>query len=561
MRHEAAGVTTAVFYGFGLGYMVEAFRRQFPGVPAVIIEPEACRFAEALRCRDLRSLLAAGELFWHVGEEPEGAVAMLASLPLSGLRVFRLRPLLAVEGEYFRRVEAAIRALLDRREVNLNTLRRFGKLWVRNLVANLRQFAACPGVAQLEGRFQGIPALVLAAGPSLDLLLPELPELRRRLLVIAVDTSYRLCREAGVEPDLLVTVDPQYWNTRHLDWVDVGGTIVVSESSAHPRILRRLEPTQAPLYFVSSFFPLGRLLEEAIGCKGTVGAGGSVATTAWDLARRLGCDAVYAAGLDLGYPGGRTHCRGAYFEELMHQGSSRLAPADTAQLRALREAGAFALPSNSGAVTLTDRRLIIYKWWFENQIAQARSNPSAGGTEALFCLSPEGVRIDGMPYRPPEALAELPVCRPAVDSRLRKIRREAAQHRQRMGDAAPAEAMAILRSLSSDLERLLSLSAEARAACGKLKAFDPSAAGAAEARAALFRELDRLDSEILGLSARNVAGFLFQGLIHRILDSAGGDHTAGEVLEVSEELYRELEGSAAYHLDLIREALRRAGYL
>ncbi|MBN1835428.1 MAG: DUF115 domain-containing protein, partial [Spirochaetales bacterium] len=438
----AEGVTAAVFYGFGLGYQVEAFRRLRPGVPAVVIEPEIGAFLQALETRELASILGAPEVFWHVGDGPEAAVMTLDALPLGRMRVFRLPAAAPESAEYFRRVDAAVRSLLDRREVNLNTLNRFGRLWLRNLTANLREFVLCPGVEGLRGSFDGVPALVLAAGPSLDRLLPELPRLRERTLLVAVDTSFGLCVAAGVEPDLLVTVDPQYWNTRHLDRVVVEKAVTVSESSAHPRLFRRPGP-EAPLYFVSSFFPLGRLLEEAVGARGRVGAGGSVATTAWDLARLLGCRPVYMGGLDLGYPGSRTHCRGAFFEERAHDRSFRLATAEGSSFQALREAGPFPVENNAGTTTLTDRRLIIYKWWFENQMAQAGASPST----PTFSLSSAGVRIEGMPYEAPEALGELEVRRPRIDAVLRAIRRRALEHRRRPGQRTLAAAVAVLETL------------------------------------------------------------------------------------------------------------------
>jgi hypothetical protein len=581
-REATEGTTAAIFYGFGLGYQVQAFRRRHPEVPAVVIEPDPGLFAEALRRRDLAELLGAGELFWHIGDEPEAVVMTLDSVPLGDPKVLRLRPAVDRAPEYFRKVDTAIRALLDRRNVNLNTLRRFGRLWLRNLLANLPPFAASPGVDRLRGRFEGVPALVLAAGPSLDGLLPRLRELRERLLLVAVDTSHRPCLESGTEPDLLVTVDPQYWNTRHLDRARVGSTVVVSEPSVHPGVFRRLEGEPA-LYFVSSFFPLGRVLEEAVGNKGTVGAGGSVATTAWDLARLLGCSPIYMGGLDLGYPGALTHCRGAFFEERSHVESGRLRPAETAQFGALHDAGPVAVESNEGGHVLTDRRLLIYKWWFENQMSQQERASGGGERTRTHCLSAGGVRIRGMAYRPLDSLLELPRIRPLVEARLAELRREAKEYLA-SGAERLRSALASLRELSGDLRKLRSLASRGREACARLRygtqgnGLRPQPEGASgevaragrwragaagqeeprgDERPELYRRLEEVDAGILALSSRNVAGFLFQPLIQRILDSPQTGGPPERILGVSEELYCEIEESAAYHLRLLGEAIRR----
>jgi hypothetical protein len=557
---EASGeISTAVFYGFGLGYQVEAFRRRHPGIPGVVIEPDGKLFVDALRCRDLGDTLSAPELFWHIDENPEAAMMTLEALPIGKLRVLRPRPSVSRAADYFRRVDAAIRSLLDRREVNLNTLKRFGKLWLRNLLDNVSEFAVSPGVERLKGRFDGIPTLVLAAGPSLDELLPLLAQLRERLLLIAVDTSHRLCQEAGGEPDLLVTVDPQYWNSRHLDRADICGAVVVSESSGHPRIFRKLEKTSSPLYFISSFFPLGRLLEEAVGWKGRVGAGGSVATTAWDLARLLGCRPVFVGGLDLGYPGARTHCRGAYFEERAHLESTRLFPAETTRHRVLHNAGPTWMENNAGGLTMTDRRLLIYKWWFENQLSQIEQEETAGPPMTTFSLAAEGLSIRGMPYKPPAELLDLPVIRPLIEPKIEAIRLEAINYRRQAEESRRRAAAEALAGLSHDLERLKGLSARALSVCVRLRESAQSPSPPEGGSAGLYRELDELDTSILELSSRNVVGFLFQGLIHHILDSPGSERSPDEILEVSEELYREMEGSADYHLNLITTAILRIG--
>jgi hypothetical protein len=544
----------ALFYGFGLGYLVEAYAALYPGSPVVVVEPDAGLFVEALRHRELTRLLSLPHLFWHIGEEPDAVLMSLDGLPLAHLQVFRPRSLYALHAEYFQRMDLLLRALMDKRQVNLNTLRRFGRLWIRNLLRNLETFAACPGVGRLFGELAGVPALVVAAGPSLDPLLPLLPELHRRLLVVAVDTSHGLCLAAGVRPDLLVCVDPQYWNTRHLDWRPIDDTILVSEASVNPRTFHQEGFALARTCFVSSFFPLGLLLEQRLGGKGTVGAGGSVATTAWDLARALGCPQIYMAGLDLGFPGKRTHCRGAFFEESMHTASTRLRSAEQGILAYLYQAGSLALPNNAGGSTLTDRRMLVYKWWFENQMKQQR----AASGPATFNLSPEGLAIEGMPYMDARTLLELPPRRGVVDARLRSAWPPPRSRELRLRSAQRRRLAGTLWELEGELQRLSSVAGRGERICRRLME-----AGGRLGTGSLA-ELEEIDRGILEISSRQIASFLFQPLIRKVLDGTGGGTSdtgggCGQALETSRDLYRELADSARYHLGLLQPALARLG--
>jgi hypothetical protein len=524
----------AVFLGFGLGYLPEAFAAALPGRRLAVVEREPALFRQALVARDLAGLLALPEASWHIGEEPEEVVMGLDDEVPGTPALLRLRPVYLRGLAYYRKLEALVQSLVDRREVNVNTLRRFGRLWVRNLLSNLELFLRSPGASRLEGLFTGLPALLLAGGPSLDSVLARLPELSERLVLVAVDTSFRLCLPTGVRPDILVTVDPQYWNTRHLDWADLEGTILVSEPSAHPRTFHR--PELPPLYFISSFFPIGQLLEGITGPKGRVGAGGSVATTAWDLARLTGASPLYLAGLDLGYPGRRTHARGAFFEETAHALAGRLAPAEQHGFLALTDAGLFPMASASGGVTASDRRMVIYKWWFENQLKQ-----HPGLTRSL---SAQGIRIEGLQLCALEPLLELPAIRPQIGARLRDLRSRPAP---RSPAGLEARARNALAELAGDLSRLEGLARRGRQLAGRLAPGDRRSA----------EELNGVDGQILRLASRQVAGFLFQPLIRKILE--GGSGTYREAVELSSELYEELADSAGYQAALIRRALQRGG--
>lgn len=517
-----------VLLGFGLGYLAEALLDA--GAACVLVcESDPAALLAALAARDLRLALSDLRLGFVLGGDPD---LVISALEYSGASRACIRAIAAVEAQapdWYGAARDAVGRWNSKGEINEATLRRFGRLWVRNLSANLERIASCPGVERLEGLAAGMPVLVLAAGPSLDLVLPKLAEIAQRAILVCVDTALRSLLRVGIEPDFLVVVDPQYWNWRHIAGLASPSSILVSESAAWPAIFR-FRARKA--YLSGSLFPLGRRIESFVGRKGTLGAGGSVATSAWDLARLMGAASIWMAGLDLGYPGGATHACASLFEQRALVVSRRLAPASGAQAAALLGAQAFEAPSASGGKVLTDKRMQLYAWWFESRLARASS-------PATLSLSHGGLAIPGMELGWIAQLLVLPPIRPQISERLATAASIEPPPRSREDAAA---GFAALLSELGDIESTASKAAEA-AARGRAKLTSE-----ANCRSELAI-LDAADSRLLRNASRDVVGFLLPRASELVGRKA---KNLSECLERSESIYRSVADSAAYQLRLLR---------
>jgi hypothetical protein len=538
-RELGESASCIVVLGFGLGYGAEAARSRFPDRPLLIVEPAPAVFRAALCSRDLSTLISDPGVTLYVNAEPEGLAMVLEKLPLASPGFLRLRAGFQARPAAYRAAEETLQSWMLRRDININTLQRFGKLWVRNLTHNMRAFIDCPGVSTLEGAFDGIPALVVAGGPTLDAIAPHLPALRERMLVISVGTPLKACVQWGAPPDIAVVVDPQYWASRFLDWTTLPRGVLVAEPSTYPRAFRAVD---APFFLCSSLFPLGETLEASVGVKGQLGAGGSVATSAWDLARLLGASPLYAAGLDLGFPGMRTHCRGVYTEEIWFASGSRLSPVELSSFRSVRDIGLFLTRSTGGGLTHTDRRMLLYKWWFENQL---RMRPDL----AAYTLSPDGTAIDGMPLARIDEVLALPLRREEIDRRMGGVRQ---MHTSRERAALDGQRLrAALKELQSQLAEMESLALQGVDLSRRLRGI----VGSSGDPDSCLRAMDQIDAKILSLSARNIAGFLIQSVIHGISDQGDRAVSADEVVFRSTSIYQGIADSAG----LQRSLLARSG--
>jgi len=544
---------TIILQGLALGYHAEEFLKLFPDKQLWIVEPDIPLFLWVCGIRDLSPLIGNPRVTLLLGTPPQTVASLVAAVPDHRFEVVRLRSVHEKDRDYYGDLDRNISAVMARREINRNTLRRFGRLWVRNLFQNLPLLQQALGIQRLENLLQGIPVLVIAAGPSLEEIIPLLSEFSKKAVLVAVDTALYALTRAGICADFAVVVDPQFHNSRHLDGTSLEGSFLVADSSTHPRVFRR--PLRG-FFFSGSPFPLGQLLEKGTDISGRLGAGGSVATAAWETARHAGASAIYCAGLDLGFPGGQTHQKASYFERSALHQCRRLETLEHQNYRILREGLPYWTDNNSGGRTLSDRRMEVYARWFESQAEKP-------GTPPTYNLSPRGTALRGIPFRPVTDLFNLPDRRDEIDIRLKTLE-----------DAVPAPAPVFFENLKTLREEIINLERLGREGLYWLGEAEkaapinsPQKQGPTRAFAEKLARLDQIDSGILSLSARNVAGFLFQDLIDELSKSSQPEkNDTARSVDVSEKsrsafsasrrLYQGIVDSCSFHKEILDMSIR-----
>jgi hypothetical protein len=523
-----------VVLGFGLGYSAQSAVKF--GRPVIVVEKYRNLLRLALELRDFSEFLSKNRIIFVVGGTGEGitgalgiAEEMASSVESADKKnapsVIRNTALAGLDEEWYKAVEDRIRTWTMKDDVNTATLKRFGRRWVHNLSRNMSAIRDCPGISRLTGlasdeyekdlaqgrenakdaekklNDNSLPVFLAAAGPSLDKTAHLLRDIHSRCIVVAVDTSLRFFTKNGVQPDFVLVVDPQFWNSRHLDrCVDEltsAKTALIAESAVYPPVLRL--PFKH-IFLCGSLFPLGTFIENQVDPKGRLAAGGSVATTAWDFARVLGGRDIWIAGLDLSYPQMKTHFRGARFEERSNSESCRFNPVEKWVLRALRDGIPFKARSCSGGQVLTDRRLSLYAAWFENQFSRY-------GEVQNFSLFQSGLAINGLHAAKEEDFLALPKRRDEID---RRIDRAFSAIENDFRDPANARERALryekaVSGLTRGLESIRDASEKGAEIARQALKRNTSA----DQQKRILRDLDAITRRITESEVKEVAGFLF----------------------------------------------------
>jgi len=283
-------------------------------------------------------------------------------------------------------------ALADLR-IHRNTVREFSRTWVEQGVANLPAIARWPSVAAVGDRFAGVPMVIVAPGPSLAGNVEQLRGLRGRAIVTAFSHSLKPVLAAGVVPDLVITVDPQ--DVRyHFAGCDLSQICAVNAATVHPSLFEL--PAQRFLT-LSANGAIDDWIFNGCGEDAMVAGGGSVATSAFSLALKWGCDPIVFVGLDLAFTGG------AYYAATSSDGPAR-GEGGSSGFHAMKAAGgpvapserAVELPGWAGGVVPSSFMFSLFHRWF---VGRMRELNELGGTTVFNCTE-GGAFIDGMQHRP-----------------------------------------------------------------------------------------------------------------------------------------------------------------
>jgi hypothetical protein len=358
---QPRGAEAAVLVlGVGLGYHLAALRRLRPDATVVGLEPDARLLAALARAVPLDHLLADPGLRLVCGRQLALLSGHVAAICHRGNPVFRVthyRPAWGRAPEEFLRLE---RVLLDAMVAgggSSATIRRFARLWPRNAVANLPTVLEGAGCAALQGAAAGRAAVLVAAGPSLDRNVHLLRHLKGRALLAVVGTALGPVVRAGVEPDLVFSIDGGEANEDHFRRVGPVPCAGFFDVTVYPAVPRYLT---GPRFF-GVFHPhFADWYAAALGgFPHRYRTGPSVANAALNVLADMGCTDIVLVGQDLAYTDGRTHSRG------------------TAHCRAADRARTLTVPAVGGGTVATSPEM----YWMLRQL------------EEDIRRLPEGVRV------------------------------------------------------------------------------------------------------------------------------------------------------------------------
>jgi hypothetical protein len=371
--------------------LIPPLRRRFPHTK--ILALHCSRFYASPETRSAAGFNRDGVLEWFPGAGTAGEFLEreIPDMDPSQIRIIEWRPAFLSYGKICLDLLNTTAAFIKRIQANRQTVRGFGRRWLRNGLRNLEMIGRA--VSARPGRR---PAVVCASGPSLEDCFPLLRQwkaLPSPPLLIAVSSAVPAMVSAGLSPDIAVSTDGGGWAALHLielcrNWPAGRKPVLAAGLSA--AIPSQFRDNPVLVLCDGSLWQLFLLQKLRIPFL-NFPMRGTVSAAALDLAFYLSEGTVYLAGLDLGHRDLRTHAKPHAFDRLWEEKAGRFEPLLSQHFVRARNI------ENSGSHG-------VYAAWFREQLKRY--------PKRLYSLNPNPVlHIPALPpdHIPSQDAENLPV--------------------------------------------------------------------------------------------------------------------------------------------------------
>jgi hypothetical protein len=274
---------------------------------------------------------------------------------------------------YYRVFYRALAAKINIKSLYRATQIKTTHMFLRNSLINAPLAYRHIPVDGFRGIQKNKPVLIVAAGPSLNKQLPILFKFQHVFTILAVDTVWPILKKHGITPDVLFALDSRSKTSWPKDGIDDQTCFAVDVGCA-PRLVWSNKKNH---FFSTTSHSVMSLLGRLGSFADIVPTGGSVATSAFGLARHMGANPIVLIGQDLALTDGKDHADG-----YLHVYSDSF-------LKERTETG-FDVEGYYGQQVKTEKQLLFYKNWYEEQVRLYPEtmviNSTEGGAKINGCL-------------------------------------------------------------------------------------------------------------------------------------------------------------------------------
>lgn len=227
-----------------------------------------------------------------------------------------------------------------------------GKYSNKNLFKNIKHLLESKSLEELNKLVdKDVPAIIVAAGPSLSKNINYLKEAKGKSIIICIDAAMRALARANITPDLCITID----FNKELGHFDEGDSTKVPMICSLISTATFVDQSKAVKLFYKDVTPyINEFFDKNDIAYKPLPTGGTVANNALSAAIHMGCKNIIIIGQDLAFTNNKTHAEGTVKGETVTIDKVKH-PAEVEDM--------------NGNMLKTCWEFIMYKQWIEETIA------------------------------------------------------------------------------------------------------------------------------------------------------------------------------------------------
>ncbi|WP_026509872.1 motility associated factor glycosyltransferase family protein [Butyrivibrio sp. LC3010] len=202
-------MTIVLLMGFGVGYSLGALVKKLrPDTKFYVYEPQESVFSYVCGCVDITDFINHPRIFMYVSKEQQGLYVndvMMNMITYSSETEKIYSPYYA-ENKEFEECCAALTTIMNAQsnyQQNRGRISLKCRLYAWNHMRNASLLKDLRAVIP-----EGMPAVIVSAGPSLNKNVDVLKRIKGHALIISSDRAINVLDDHGIEPDMVVTAEP-----------------------------------------------------------------------------------------------------------------------------------------------------------------------------------------------------------------------------------------------------------------------------------------------------------------------------------------------------------------
>lgn len=306
-----------VIFGMGTGNCINYICEKYKKIKNItIIEPDLNVFKEALNYLDIFDFVTKAEnVTFIINLKKEETLDIIWKMfqkdviaKFEWVYNISYRSLYA---DYYEYINLEIIKLISSHTVNLATNSKMLQNWIENAVKNSKKEAVM--LSRFLGKLEGIPVIIVGAGPSLNYNMHYLKEVKDKAIIIAAGSAIKVLDSNGIVPHFRIAFDAGEGERNVFKNIDNKSCPLIFSDLLNYHIVEEYKGNKVRMTLDSDFFSR-YIARKLYNDEFVYESGFSVTNVAMSVAIKLGLKKIIFMGQDLCYTEGSLYAKGSWME-------------------------------------------------------------------------------------------------------------------------------------------------------------------------------------------------------------------------------------------------------